>query len=148
MTAEEINKLLRLTGERLITQDNRCTSNPMYCVQIKVRDVGYDTAYASGKCWRNFEIDETVYDDDEGFKDEPEGSEWAEFGYMDRWETVMVAFTEKGCEEYLALNGHNDKRRAHNGEVRIYVESFNRCPEMIAIREFLKTFAVLTAPTT
>lgn len=34
-------------------------------------------------------------------------------------------------------NGHNVKRRAHKGEIQIYVESFNRCPEMIAIREAL-----------
>ncbi len=127
---------LEQISERLRTQDNRCTSNPMFCVQIKVRDVGYDTAYATNHCWRNFESDETIYDDDPNFQ-EPEGEEWSEFGYVDRWETVMVAFTEKGCEEYLELNGHNG-RRAHKGEFRIYVESFNRCPEMIAIREMLK----------
>lgn len=37
----------------------------------------------------------------------------------------------------LRLNGHNDRRRAFRGEVEIYVDSFNRCPEMIAIREAL-----------
>lgn len=123
-------------SEQLKAQDNRCTMNPMFCVQIKRRDVGYDSAYAANKCWRDSASDETIYDDDKDFQ-EPEGSEWDEFGYVDRWETVMIAFTEKGCEEYLRLNGHNDRRQAHNGEVRIYVESFNRCPEMIAIREAL-----------
>lgn len=124
-------------SERLKTQDNRCTENPMFCVQIKRRDVGYDANYATGQCWHDSANDETIYDDDKDFKGEPEGSEWDNFGYVDRWETVMVAFTEKGCEEYLELNGHNDRRRAHNGEVRIYVESFNRCPEMVRIREAL-----------
>jgi hypothetical protein len=52
--------------------------------------------------------------------------------------------TEAGCQEYLRLNGHNDRRRAHNGEVQIYVESFNRCPEMIAIREALMANEKLT----
>ena len=129
-------------SERLKTQDNRITQHPMFCVQIKVRDVGYDWAYANSHCWRDSANEETVYDDDKDFtparREELESSsEWDIFGYRDRWETVMVAFTEGGCKEYLELNGHNDKRRAHNGEVRIYAESFNRCPEMIAIREAL-----------
>lgn len=123
-------------SERLRTQDNRITAAPMFCVQIKVRDVGYDAAYSDRRCWNDSANCETIYDDDKDFK-EPEGEEWDEFGYVDRWETVMVAFTEKGCEEYLNRNGHNDKRRAHKGEVRIYVESFNRCPEMIAIRDYI-----------
>lgn len=144
MTVEEINSLLRLTGERLNSQDNRCTQNPMFCVQIKVRDVGYDSAYASSHCWRDSANDETIYDDDKDFK-EPEGKEWEKFGYVDRWETVMVSFTAKGCEEYLELNGHNDRRRAHNGEVQIYVDSFNRCPEMIAVRAYLKALSPLSA---
>lgn len=124
-------------GARLLTQDNRCTENPMFCVQIKRRDVGYDTAYSDHTCWRDSANDETVYDDDPGFTVPPAGPDWEEFGYVDRWETVMVAFTEYGCQEYLALNGHNDRRRAHNGEVRIYVESFNHCHEMISIRQEL-----------
>jgi hypothetical protein len=102
----------------------------MFCVQIKVRDVGYDSDYADDTVWMDMESGD--------FQEVPEDTPGAEqFGYKDRWETVMVAFTEKGCEEYLELNGHNDRLRAHNGEVRIYVESFNRCPEMIAIRDAL-----------
>jgi len=124
-------------GEQLRTQDNRMTSNPMFQVRIKVRDVGYDSNFASGHCWRDSANEETIYDDDKDFKGEPDGSEWEEFGYRDRWEIVMIAFTQKGCEEYLRLNGHNDRRRAFRGEVEIYVDSFNRCPEMIAIREAL-----------
>jgi len=124
---------LRDISERLRTQDNRITENPMFCVQIKVRDVGYDTAYCDNACWWNPELQECRYDD------EPDNiKEWdGPYGYKDRWETVMVAFTEGGCKKYLDLNGHNDRRRAHEGEVRIYVESFNRCPEMIRIRESL-----------
>lgn len=130
-------KTMQEIGQIIKTQDNRITQNPIFCVQIKVRDVGYDIAFTSGHCWRNKKTEEVINDDDKDFRGEPNGSDWEEFGYRDRWETVMVAFTEKGCEEYLELNGHNDRRRAHNGEVQIYVESFNRCPEMIAIREFL-----------
>ncbi len=118
-------------GERLRTQDNRITQNPMFCVQEKRRDVGYDWAYCDRVCWRDGANETILYDDDPDFK-EPEGDEWERFGYRDRWETVMVAFTEVGCQQYISLNGHN-----HRGELRIYVESFNRCPEMVAIREAL-----------
>ena len=123
---------------RLQEQDNRCTANPMFCVQIKVRDIGYDSDYCDQLCWRDDANEITVFDDDPlDRKPDTSGDEWVEYGYRDRWETVMVAFTQAGCEEYLRLNGHNDRRQAHNGEVRIYAESFNRCPEMIAIRKFL-----------
>lgn len=129
-------------GNRLRSQDNRATMtmHPMFCVQIKRRDVGYDTAYSDNKCWRDFANEETVYDDDKDLTSDrramlESSDEWDEFGYHDRWETVMVCFTEEGCKEYISQNGHNDRSRAHNGEIRIYAESFYRCPEMIAIRE-------------
>lgn len=124
-------ELLARIGNQLRTQDNRITQNPMFCVQKKVRDTGYDSAYSDDKCWWNAGRLEVVY------KKPKNLNGWEEFGYKDRWETVMVAFTEAGCEEYLRLDGHNVRHSAHNGEVRIYVESFNRCPEMIAIREYL-----------
>lgn len=127
---------LSLIGEKLRTQDNLMTQNPMFCVQMKVRDCGFDVAYSKSRCWWNAGKLETVYDDDPDFK-EPEGDGWEKLGYEDRWETVMVAFTEAGCNQYMELDGHNVKRRAFRGETRIYVESFNRCPEMIAIRNFL-----------
>lgn len=60
----------------------------------------------------------------------------------------MVAFTEGGCQEYIELNGHNDRSRAHKGEIRIYAESFRRCPEMIAIREWLMARRPLVSKTT
>ena len=127
-----INDELLDIGERLKTQDNRCTANPMFCVQIKVRDIGYDHNYSDDLCWYR-----DINGEPEIVYDKPDGDEWEQCGYKDRWETVMVAFTRKGCEEYLELNGHNDRRRAYNGEVQIFVESFNRCPEMIRIREAL-----------
>jgi hypothetical protein len=118
-------------AERLRTQDNRMTSNPCFCVQIKVRDGGYDPQYGNGETvWIDMQSG-----DYEEVPPETEGAE--EFGYKDRWETVMVAFTDQGCQEYLERDGHNLRRRAHNGEVRIYAHSFNRCPEMLLIRDWL-----------
>jgi hypothetical protein len=123
-------------SQRLRAQDARGTQHPMFCLQIKARDVGYDPAYANNFCWLDSANETTVFDDDPGFK-EPEGEEWEQFGYVDRWETVMVAFTEGGLNQYMEADGHNVRRRAFRGETRIYVESFHRCREMIAVREGL-----------
>ncbi len=123
-----MSTLLKI-GEKLRTQDNRMTANPMFCVQEKKRVVGMDSGISDNTVWVNStsgEIEESATEpyDNKG--------DWEEFGVLEYWETVMVAFTEAGCEQYLKLNGHN-----HRGETRIYVESFNRCPEMIAIRDYL-----------
>lgn len=119
-------------GDRIRTQDNRITDQPMFCVQKLVADTGYDPCYCDNECWWNPELCEVAFDN------EPEGDGWdGPFGYKLRWEDVMVAFTEQGCEEYLELDGHNIRHGAHQGKARIYVKSFNRCPEMITVREFL-----------
>jgi hypothetical protein len=123
--------ILDRVGHSLRTQDNRITANPMFCVQVSRRVTGIDTDYTDKRCWHNIDSGGTIYDDDADFAGAPEGEGWDEFGYQDCWETVMVAFTEDGCKEYLRLNGHNLRKP------RIYVMSFNRCPEMIAIREHL-----------
>lgn len=119
---------------RLQSQDNHCTADPMFCVQEKKRDIGYAVRYSKPE--------ETVWINLKSGSLEPlppwtKGAE--EFGYKNRWETVMVAFTEEGCKEYLRLNGHN-----HKGETRIYVDSFSRCPEMQAIRETLLEWAAIS----
>lgn len=131
MSTEKTDAELLAIGERLRTQDNRMTSEPMFCLQIRVRDVGYDSNYADGDTvW--IDMQSGCYEE---VAPNTDGAE--EFGYKDRWETVMVAFTEQGIADYMKQDGHNVRRRAHNGETRIYVESFNRCREMIKIREYL-----------
>lgn len=118
-TAEAEAKYLTEISERLRTQDNRITENPMFCVQTKRRDV-VPEGFSSESVW--------VVDGEEV---EEGTADAEEYNICERWETVMVAFTEEGCKEYLRQNGHN------LSEPRIYVESFNRCPEMIAVRGFL-----------
>jgi len=116
---------LRDIAERLRTQDNLCTAEPMFCVQERKRDIGYDANYSDG---------DTVWIDMDGgdFSEVPPETPGAEeFGWKDRWETVMTCFTEAGCKDYLRQNGHN------HGETRIYVQSFRRCDEMIRIRAWL-----------
>jgi hypothetical protein len=118
-------------GELIRTQDNRITAEPMFCVQGRRRIYGMDTKWGDSTVW----IDtEDGCHEVEAPADGEETDFIIETGYVDVWETLMVAFTEEGCKEYLKLNGHNYR---HYQEVRIYAESFRRCPEMIAIRKFL-----------
>jgi len=122
---EELYKI----AERLRTQDNRCTCDAMFCVQVKKVQYGMNTDWCDDYVW----ID--TYDgcwEVDAPEDEEETDTIFKTGKFEYWETVMVAFTEEGCKEYLKFNGHN-----HRGETRIYTESFRRCPEMIAIREYL-----------
>ncbi len=123
-------------AERLRTQDNRITCHPMFCVQRLIQDDGYAPEYATDTVWINMHSG----DYEECDADTPGA---VELGYKLRWETVMVAFTEAGCNEYMCQNGHNVKAGAHEGKTRIYAESFYRCPEMIAIRKFLLAFGLL-----
>jgi len=126
-------------GRLINTQDNRCTAEPMFCVQGRMRIYGMDTQWAQDTVW----ID--TYDgahEVEKPEDDQETDTIIETGYVDVWETLMVAFTEDACKEHLELNGHNYGRYK---EVRIYVESFRRCPEMITIRKFLSDTATAAA---
>jgi hypothetical protein len=136
MDAEQ-KAYLNAISERMKIQDNQMTEHPLFCLQILIRDVGYDSNYASNRCWYDSANEQTIYDDDPGFVAAPEGDEWEEFGYRDRWETIMVAFTEVGLEEYMVRDGHNVIRRAYRGQTRIYVDTLRRCTEMIAIRKAL-----------
>jgi len=123
-------KELLETAELLRTQDNRMTRDPMFCVEVRERISGMDANYRDNKCWWNPGKMETRYDTEPTDMKGWEGP----FGYIDRWKTVAVCFTEKGCKQHLQLNGHNYR---HYEETRIFVECFNRNPEMIAIRDFL-----------
>ena len=116
-----INELLQIKGQ-LESQDNRSTSGPMFCVQEKVIITGMDTDWTDNYKWLDPDDHSEVDEDTEGAY---------KVGYIEYWKTVMVAFTEAGCAEYIRQDGHN------LNEPRIYVESFNRCPEMIAIREYI-----------
>ena len=131
---EILERSKALNSERI--KNDHLTAEPMFCLQIKVRDLWFDPTYSENEYWWNPETGEMAYDDEEG---EPEDlSDWdGPFGYRDRWETVMVALTQKGIDEYMKENGHNVRKLAHRGEVRSYVDSFYRCPEMIAIRKYL-----------
>lgn len=128
-------------------QDNRCTADPIFCVQVMDRHPVPDghsdlTGYYDANEAENYYPDRSPeewgkLDALESAGDDlPDGVE--SFNYVERWETKTVCFTENGCHEHLRVNGHN--YREYFG-TRIYVESFWRNEEMMAIREFLMEFA-------
>lgn len=126
-------------SERLRTQDNRCTAEPMFCVQGRRRIYGMDPQWMDDPIWIDTSNGAEEVEPPEDEENPPEGYE--KTGYVDVWETLAVCFTESGCKEHLHLNGHNYRRYK---EVRIYAESFRRNPEMQAIREFLLANAELS----
>ena len=143
------NTFAKVLGERLREDEknnDHYTGWPMFCLQILVRDTGYDLSYSDNKCWWNTQELQIIYDDDspeikEIYEFNEDNDNWeGPFGYKDRWETVMVAFTQEGLDDYMRQDGHNVKRRAFRGQTRTYVESFYRCDEMIKVREFLMEY--------
>lgn len=126
-----MNSLLTI-AENLRTQDNRCTADPMFCVQGRRRIFGMDPQWCDDVVWVDTYDGARQVDPPDDIDNPPE--HYIETGYIDVWETLAVCFTEQGCKEHLKLNEHNYRRYE---EVRIYADTFNRNPEMIAIREFL-----------
>jgi hypothetical protein len=123
---------LRQIGDRLRNQDNRCTADPIFQVRGKERIYGLDSSASDEAVWKDDEWNTVEIPDDADPGEPPRGLTVVR--YTTRWKVLMVAFTEEACQEHLRLNGHNYQIF---DEIDIYVDSLNRCPEMITIREFL-----------
>ncbi len=97
-----------IIGENIRTQDNRITSDPMFCVYQK-REIVVDADY---------DYDRIVWVDEDGneankrqsrrlellhenFREPPE--KWRRVAVKDIDEFVTCCFTEQGCKDYLAL---------------------------------------------
>ncbi|WP_312773066.1 ead/Ea22-like family protein [Atlantibacter hermannii] len=123
-------------GENIRTQDNRITSEPMFCVYQKREIVAHE----------DYDFDRIVWVDDEGneankrqcarlellhknFREPPE--KWRRVAVKEIDEFVTCCFTEQGCKDYLACNGHNLRLPF------IYVKSGFRNAEYIGIRNWL-----------
>ena len=132
---------LAAIGERLRTQDNRCTAHPAFQVRGLRRIYGMDLDYADEPVWIDNESDCIEVDPPE----DPEnpGDFIIKTGYQDHWEIIMVAFSEQACLDYIKHNGH---RHGVYRELEVYADSFYRCPEMLAIREALMALPGESAP--
>lgn len=136
MSAQTNEEVMRI-AENLRTQDNRITANPIFIVQQRRRQYGMDTDYCEDVIWlhsdEGCEVDEEEHDRLEAeYKqtgETPDG--YTRTGYLDSWEFVTACFTEQGCKDYIAVNGHNLK------EPRIYAESGFRNREWEVLRAYL-----------
>lgn len=123
-------------AENIRTQDNRVTSDPMFCVYQKREIVAHE----------DYDHDRIVWIDEDGneaterqrrrlellhenFRDAPE--KWRRVAVKEIDEFVTCCFSEKGCKDYLECNGHNLRLPF------IYVKSGFRNAEYIGIRNWL-----------
>ncbi|EFE7939934.1 hypothetical protein F3H50_13040 [Escherichia coli] len=128
-------------AENIHTQDNRITSDPMFCVYQK-REIVVDADY---------DYDRIVWVDEEGneasphqsarlellhenFREPPE--KWRRIAVKEIDDFVTCCFTEQGCKDYLACNGHNLRLPF------IYVKSGFRNAEYIGLRNWLAGITV------
>ena len=140
MTPSELAAL----GDKLRTQDNACTAEPLFVVYEAERIYGLDLDYASDCCWlRPIEHDGGEETDpeviaqldallDAGDDTIIDGAEYTRTGYVDRDRFVTLCFTRDGAEDFIARNKHR-----HRGALRIDVDSAYRNPELKAIRNHL-----------
>ncbi len=136
-----MNDIFGLTeiGDRLRTQDNRITADPIFLVQEKKRIYGIDTNYDPEIAWlyndESIEVDaeeaqrlEAQYDEDGN--DEPDG--YRRVGYAETWEYVQPFFTEVAADLYIKQMAHR-----HQGELRTFVDCAYRNWEWQAVRNWL-----------
>lgn len=124
---------------RLASQDNRGTALPIFVVQQRVRIYGMDPEYTDTFTWIDaVDGDDTEVDTDEAVRLEDVYQEtgnieggYRRVSFVDRWEFVTACFTEQGCKDYIAGNGHNLT------DPRIYVMSGSRNNEWDVVRTHL-----------
>lgn len=116
------------TGERIADQDNRCTDQPMFVVFQKSTLVVAEDYDHDRIVWVNEDGNEAdhatatqldaMHDDVSGnhfMEDEIElgdgvRTEWRRIAIKEIDEFVTACFTEQGCKDFLAIQGHNLRR--------------------------------------
>jgi hypothetical protein len=141
----EVVAKMAAIGERIRTQDNRITAAPIFIVQ-QVREFVADADYDNdGIVW--VDEDGSKADAEEAarleaeFKDTydtPDG--WRRLAVKEVWEFVTACFTEQGCKDYIAANGHNLRRP------RIYADGSFRNAEWQAVRDYLASHPLPPSP--
>lgn len=137
---EDFMPRLKEIQHELKTQDNRCTSDPIFLVEEKERIYGLDLKWDCESCCYDFEndceISEEEYDKArEKEMDDPSGkyeNPYERLGFMDKRKTVQFFFTERAAQDFIDRNKHR-----HKGELRIYADSLYRNSEMKMIRDYI-----------
>ena len=140
-------KILEDIAVKLHSQDNRCTSHPMFVVRQVRRIYGIDRCYGGcdGSVWvsvlpgEDGEADkETSEKLNQMLNDESDGPYmgYELTGYKDIFEFVTCCFTNDAAEAYIANNKHN-LNKPH-----VYVASGYRNQEWIDMRAALMELPV------
>lgn len=139
MKQEHIAVLDR-SAQTILTQDNRCTAEPIFVVQQRKRLYGVDPDIVddSEVVWLDGENDCQEIDGEERERlealyqdtfDVP--GKYHRTGYVDQWEFVQPFFTEAAAVAYIEANLHRLT------DPRIYVDSAYRNPEWQAVRAMI-----------
>ena len=129
------------TAKNLATQNGRMTFAPVFAVQQRRRIYGMDGEHSGGDedtlghIWVDAdgdEVEKAVHRRLDCREREGKPTDgYKKVHYLEIWEFVTACFTEQGCHDYIALDGHNLK------SPRIYAYSSYRNTEWIAVRNLL-----------
>lgn len=126
---------VRAIGHLIATQDNWITDAPIFIVQQKRMhaahpDYDHDRiAWVDADGEASAEEAQALEAQYASSGQEPDGWTRAAIGHT--WEFVTACFTEQGCKDHIAHNGHNLR------EPRIYAAGSFRNKEWRAVRSFL-----------
>lgn len=109
--ARQVSDALQEIGDLLRTQDNRMTDRPIFVVLQKREMVAHE----------DYDHDRIEWVDDEGiaaskakalrleelYQGGRDKDGWRRLAIKEVDEFVTACFTERGCQEYLEVNGHN-----------------------------------------
>lgn len=126
---------LQAIGEQIRIQDNRATDAPIFIVQQRKRVYGLSLDYSDEYVWIDVANGCEEVDSEEAARldsGEEVSEDCKKVGFIDIWEFVTACFTEKGCQDFIALNGHNLT------DPRIYAAGSYRNIEYRTVRDYLK----------
>ena len=129
-------------GELINTQDNRITDQPIFVVEKRVLvvtdpDYGYeDEEWVNTQSGDYQRADATKAGRLDALRDGcRDTTPWEKFFLTETWQFVTSCFTEQGCKDFLAINGHNI------GKSRIYAYGSYRNHEYQSVRKMLSGLA-------
>lgn len=127
---------------RMKTQNNHCTSHPVFVVQQRRRMYGFSPDYSDNVVWLDNYNDSAEAGPEEAKRLESDYDEtgiepdgWTRTSYVDVWEHVTTCFTEHSAQAYVKRNGHNLEHP------RVYVESAWRNQEWQDVVQWLTVSA-------
>jgi hypothetical protein len=136
-------EFFRDLAQKLRTQDNACTADPIYTAQEEVTVYGYEEDWGGDLEWFRDDDDhaaatpaqarrlEALYQSNGEAR-----SGWIRTFSRKHWEIRETFLTLDAANEYIAT-----RQRKHRGKLRLYVESAYRNPELRKLREQLLLIA-------